>query len=209
MTLVAFICIAAQVGERRVDFENDEVGRLPRFFTPAVTNDRKEGKWLVEDVEGAPSGKHVLAQRDATDDADRFALCLYDSDKVVDIDVEVQLNLIDGKTDQAAGVAARCIDRNNYYVARADAKAGNVRLYAVVQGKPTQIGSQPVAADPKKWHKLRLVVSARHFQVYFNDVLLFEVDDDAHRDGGQVGVWTKADTVAQFDDLVIKPVEKK
>ena len=207
--LSCLLSLAAQLAERRVDFENDEVGALPRFFTPAVTNDRKEGKWVVEEAEGAPSGKRVLAQRDAADDAERFALCLYDSDKVIDVDLEVQLNLLDGKIDQAAGVVARCIDRNNYYVARADAKAGNVRLYSVVQGKPTQIGAQPVAVDAKKWHKLRLVVTGRHFAVHFNDVLAFEVDDDAHRDGGQVGVWTKADTVAQFDDLVIKPVVKE
>jgi hypothetical protein len=207
--LILLVLVAAAIPERRIDFENDEVGRLPRFFTPAVTNDRKEGKWAVEDVEGAPSGKRVLAQRDASDDPDRFALCVYDSDKVADVNVEVQLSLIDGKTDQAAGVVARYIDRNNYYLARADAKAGHVRLFAVVQGKPTQIGSQPVAADAKKWHKLRLVVSARHFQVYFNDVMLFEVDDDAHRDPGQVAVWTKADTVALFDDMVIKPIAKE
>jgi len=207
VALLALICLAAQVGERRVDFENDEAGRLPRFFTPAVTNDLKEGKWVVEEVEDPPSGKKVLAQRDAGDDPDRFALCVYDSDKIADIDVEVQLNLINGKMEQAAGVAARYIDRNNYYVARADAKAGNVRLFAVVQGKPTQIGSQPVAVDAKKWHKLRLVVSGRHFQVYFNDVMLFELDDDAHRDPGQVAFWTKADSVTLFDDLVIKPVQ--
>jgi hypothetical protein len=206
LMLSSLFSLAAQLSERRIDFENDEVGQLPRFFTPAVTNDLKEGKWVVEQAEAAPSGKAALAQRDATDDADRMALCLYDSDKIPDVDVEVQLNLIGGKTDQAAGVVARCIDRNNYYVARADAKGGDVRLYAVVQGKPTQIGAQPVAVDAKKWHKLRLVVSARHFQVYFNDVMLFELDDDAHRDGGQVGVWIKADTVALFDDLVIKPV---
>jgi hypothetical protein len=212
VTMLMLSCIfslAAQLAERRVDFENDEVGKLPRFFTTAVTNDLKEGKWVVEEVEGAPSGKRVLAQRDAADDADRMALCLYESDKIADVDVEVRLNLIDGKTDQSAGVVARCIDRNNYYVACADAQAGNVRLYTVVQGKPTQIGAQPVAVDAKKWHKLRLVVTGRHFQVYFNDVMLFELDDDAHRDPGQIGVWTKADTVALFDDLVIRPIAKE
>ena len=206
---IVLLLLAAPVSERRVAFENDEAGRLPRFFTPAVTNDLKEGTWVVEEVENAPSGKKVLAQRDASDDPDRFALCVYDSDKIADVDVEVQLSLIEGKNDQAAGVVARYIDRNNYYVARADAKAGNVRLFAVVQGKPTQIGSQPVAVDAKKWHKLRLVVSGRHFEVHFNDVMLFELDDDAHRDPGQVALWTKADSVTLFDDLVIKPVEEK
>ena len=211
IVLVSFclISLAAQIAEQRIDFENDEVGRLPRFFTPAVTNDLKEGKWVVEEAERAPSGKQVLAQRDAGDDADRFALCVYDSDKVANIDVEARLNLIAGKVDQSAGVVGRYIDRNNYYLARANALEDNVRLYAVVQGKPTQIGGQPVTVDPKKWHKLRLVVSGRHFQVYFNDVMLFEVDDDAHRDPGQVAVWTKADSVTLFDDFVIKPVQKK
>jgi hypothetical protein len=52
-------------------------------------------------------------------------------------------------------------------------------------------------------------VSGRHFQVYFNDVMLFELDDDAHRDPGQVALWTKADSVTLFDDVVIKPVAKE
>jgi hypothetical protein len=209
ISLVALICLAAQLVERRVDFENDEVGQPPRFFTPAVTGDEKEGKWVVEDAQGAPSGKKVLAQREANDAEHRYALCVYDSEKTADVDVEVRLNPIAGAVDQAGGVVVRYIDRNNYYVARANALEDNVRLYSVVQGKRTQIGGQPVTVDPNKWHKLRVVLSGRHFQVYFNDVKLFEADDDAHRDGGQVALWTKADSVTLFDDLVIKPVEKK
>ncbi len=209
LSLTAFACFAAQLAERRVDFENDEVGKLPRFFTPAVSNDLKEGKWAIEEVEGAPSGKKVLAQRDANDEEHRYALCVYDSEKISDVDVEVRFNPIAGEVDQTGGVVARYIDRNNYYVAAANALEDNVRFYSVVQGKRTQIGGQPVVVDPKKWHKLRLVVSGRHFQVYFNDVMLFEVDDDAHRDPGQVGLWTKADSVTLFDDLVINPVAEK
>ncbi len=200
---------AAQLADRRVDFENDEVGQAPKFFTPAVTGDFKEGKWVVEEAEGAPSGKKVLAQRDTNDAEDRYALCVYDSQKTADADIEVRLKPIAGEVAQAGGVVARYIDRNNYYLARASALEDNVRLYAVVQGKRTQIGSQPVIVDPAKWHKLRLVASGRHFQVYFNDVMLFEADDDAHRDGGQVGLWTKADSVTLFDDFVIKPVAAK
>ena len=46
-------------------------------------------------------------------------------------------------------------------------------------------------------------------EVSTNDVLMFEVDDDAHRDRGQAGLWTKADSVMLFDDLVIKPSAKR
>jgi hypothetical protein len=211
-TVIALVCLmllAAQVRERRVDFENEEIGAAPRFFTPAVTGDAKEGKWLVEETDGAPSGRRVLAQRDPNDEEHRYALCVYDSDKVADIDVEVQLKALAGKVDQAGGVVVRYQDRNNYYVARANALEDNVRFYVVIQGKRTQLAGQPVAVAPNKWHKLRLTVSGRHFQVYFNDVLLFEADDDAIRDPGNVGVWTKADSVTQFDDLVIKPANKK
>jgi hypothetical protein len=207
-SLMSLAAAAAQLVERRIDFEEDEVGKPPRFFTTAVTGDFKEGKWVVEEAEGAPSGSKVLAQRDANDAEHRYALCVYDADKAADVDVEVRFKAIAGEVDQAGGVVARYIDRNNYYVARANALEDNVRLYAVVQGKRTQFAGQQVVVDPNKWHKLRLVVSGRHFQVYFNDVMLFEADDDAHRDPGQVGLWTKADSITLFDDLVIKPVAK-
>ena len=200
---------AAQIAEQRIDFESDEAGQAPRYFTSAVTGDFKEGKWIVEDAEGAPSGKKVLAQRDATDAGERFALCLYDSEKSADADVEVRLKSVGGTVALTGGVVARCIDRNNYYLARADVLANNVRLYAVVQGQLTQLAAQPVGIEAKQWHKLRLVVSGRHLQIYFNDVMVAEADDDALRDPGQVGVWTQADSVTLFDDLIIKPVAKK
>jgi hypothetical protein len=209
LMLSSLISLAAQLAERRVDFESDEVGRLPKFFTSAVTGDAKEGSWAIEETDGAPSGRKVLAQRDPNDAEDRYALCVYDVQKVADVDVEVQLKPIAGKVDQSGGVVVRYIDRNNYYVARANALEGNVRLYAVVQGKRTQIAGQPVPVDANKWHKLRLVVQGRDFQVYFNDVMMFETPDDAHRDPGQVALWTKSDSVTQFDDLVIRQVTAK
>ncbi|MGB7158645.1 MAG: hypothetical protein WBD40_11300 [Tepidisphaeraceae bacterium] len=204
IVLSLFGLLAAQLAERRVNFEADETGQPPKFFTPAVTGNEKEGTWVVEEVKDAPSGSKVLAQRDAKGAADRFALCLYDSVKVADIDLEVQLKPIAGESARAGGLAARCIDRNNYYVVRADALEGNVRLYCVVQGRRTLLVGQPARVDANRWHKLRFVVSGRHFQVYFNDIMLIETDDDTFRDPGNFGLWTEADSVTQFDDFVIK-----
>jgi hypothetical protein len=213
MLLVLACCaltsLAAQLAERRIDFENEEVGQPPRFFTTAVTGDFKEGKWIVEEAEGAPSGKKVLAQRDANDEEHRYALCIVDGERTVDVDAEVQFNTVAGEVDRAGGVVVRYIDRNNYYLARANALEDNVRFYSVVQGKRTQIAGQPVVVEPGKWHKLRLVADGRQFQVHFNDVLLFQTPDDAHRDAGHVGLWTKADSITLFDDLVIRPIEKQ
>jgi hypothetical protein len=203
------LCFGAALQERRVDFETDETGKSPKFFITAVNGDYPAGKWVVEEAGDAPSGRKVLAQRDAAPAEDRFALCLYQTDKVADADVEVQLKCIAGEEDRCGGVVVRCLDRNNYYVARASASEDNVHLYSVVQGKRTRIAAQPVIVDKNKWHKLRVVARGRHFQVFFNDVMLFEADDDAFRDPGNVGIWTKADAITLFDDLVIKPVAEQ
>ncbi|HEV2293754.1 MAG TPA: family 16 glycoside hydrolase [Tepidisphaeraceae bacterium] len=204
----ALLSLAAQLAERRIDFENHEIGEPPRFMTSAVTGDFKEGKWIVEPSEGAPSGENVLAQRDADDTEHRYALCTVDGERTADIDAEVQFKAIAGEVDQAGGIVVRYIDRNDYYLARANALEDNVRLYSVVQGKRTQLAGQGVTVAPNEWHKLRLVIQGRQLQVYFNDVMLFEAADDAHRDPGQVGLWTKADSITLFDDLVIKAVQQ-
>jgi len=39
--------------------------------------------------------------------------------------------------------------------------------------------------------------------VHFNGTKLYEVEDATFKQAGKVGVWTKADSVTQFDDLTI------
>ena len=47
-------------------------------------------------------------------------------------------------------------------------------------------------------------MKGKHFQVFFDDKLRFEADDDTFKDAGKVGLWTKADSVTYFDDLKIE-----
>jgi hypothetical protein len=44
----------------------------------------------------------------------------------------VRFKIVDGVYEQMAGVVFRFQDTNNFYVARANAKDGNVRFYKVV-----------------------------------------------------------------------------
>jgi hypothetical protein len=41
------------------------------------------------------------------------------------------------------------------------------------------------------------------FTVHFNGVRLYDVEDTTFEQPGKVGVWTKADSVTQFDDLTV------
>src|SRR5437762_10621145 len=40
-----------------------------------------------------------------------------------------------------------------------------------------------------------------HFTVTFDGKKAIEWDDDTFKDAGKIGVWTKADSVAEFDDF--------
>ena len=54
-----------------------------------------------------------------------------------------------------------------------------------------------------QWSTLRIVATGPLFEVWFNGAKLYEVEDTTFATAGRVGLWTKADSVTQFDDLTI------
>jgi hypothetical protein len=48
-----------------------------------------------------------------------------------------------------------------------------------------------------------VVAAGPRFEVFFNGSKLYEVEDATFTQPGKVGLWTKADSVTQFDDLTI------
>ena len=116
-----------------------------------------------------------------------------------------------GQVDQAGGLVWRYQNQDNYYLVRANALEGNVVLYKVENGKRTDL---PLRAEgrtygkkgdvpARQWSTLRVVATGSVFEVYFNGAALYEVDDSTFREPGKVGLWTKADSVTQFDDLTV------
>ena len=65
--LVAFVAAAAFAQEKQMttfNFDSDTAGEPPKGFDFALTGKGKPGKWVVQAVGDAPSGKNVLAQTD-------------------------------------------------------------------------------------------------------------------------------------------------
>jgi hypothetical protein len=113
--------------------------------------------------------------------------------------------------DQAAGLVWRFQNEDNYYIVRANALENNVVLYKVEKGTRTDL---PVKGEGRtygkkaqvpsgQWSTLRVVAAGPRFDVYLNGTKLYEVEDSTFSQAGKVGVWTKADSVTQFDDLTI------
>jgi hypothetical protein len=52
-----------------------------------------------------------------------------------------------------------------------------------------------------QWHTLRVEFAGPRFRVVFDGKPLFDAEDSTFTEAGQVGVWTKADSVTLFDDF--------
>jgi hypothetical protein len=201
------VCAAAQgaaAGRKAWGFDGDKAGVPPAGFDAGRTGSGPAGRWVVETVAGAPSGGHVLAQADADDTDDRFPVATAAGVSLKDVDLSVKCRMVSGKVDRACGLVWRYKDADNYYVTRANALEDNVRLYYVKDGKRKQIASWSGKVTAGTWHAYRVVARDRHVQVWWDGRMVIETDDGTFTAPGTVGVWTKADSVTQFDDLAVE-----
>jgi len=175
----------------RFDFEQQ---RLEGWHSVA-------GQWLVEEMPGAPSGQRVLVQR-AMENA--FNVLVAPSASYTDVDVSVQFKPMAGREDASGGIVFRFAE-GHYYVVRANAMENNFRLYAYERGRHQLATARVQPPALEQWHSLRVVAAGEHIQASLNGVLLLEHRDSRYR-AGQVGLWTKADSITAFDDLVIRGV---
>ena len=120
---------------------------------------------------------------------------------VTDGYVEVKFKSISGREDQAGGVMWRWKDRDNYYVARANALENNVSLYYTTDGQRNTIKYVDAPVAKAAWHVLRVEFAGTTIKVYLNGKLYINVSDKRIAGAGAVGVWTKADSVTAFDDF--------
>jgi hypothetical protein len=179
-----------------VDFISDHIGNAPAGWTATQTGSGR-AIWTVEKDDSAPSKSNVLKQSGVA----TYPICLKNDTSVKDGSVEVKFKPISGKEDQAGGVIWRAKDSNNYYVARANALENNVTIYHTINGRRTEKKRTNMKVAAGQWHTLRVDFQGRHFAVILDGTKALEWDDDTFKDAGKIGVWTKADSVTEFDDF--------
>jgi hypothetical protein len=206
--------IAAEPGDaapasssRTWDFESDQVDAPPAGFSLAQTDGGRPGHWVVRVEPGVPQGSHVLAQVDEDRTDGRFPLAVAETEPLGDVRVTVRCRMIEGRVDRACGLLFRYRDQDNYYVVRANALEDNVRVYTVRDGRRRQIASWDGAVSPDAWHELGASIRGERIEVTWDGTRIIEQTDTTFPDAGRVGVWTKADSVTEFDDLTVAPLE--
>ena len=156
------------------------------------------GQWAVEDLPGAPNGRTVLVQRATRNDFNVIVA----PEVFADVDVSVNFEPLSGREDASGGIVFR-FDQGRYYVVRANALENNFRLYSYDRGR-RQLASASVKAPALgRWHTLRLIALADRMQAWLDGVRYLE-HRDAHFTSGQVGLWTKADSVTAFQWLSVR-----
>ena len=200
--------VVVQGATRKVDFSDSAVGQPPKGFEFGHTAKAgAPGKWIVQ----SEGDNKYLAQVDPDNTRSRFPVAVMSDVTAADVDVSVRFKPVSGRVDQAAGLVWRFQNEDNYYIVRANALENNVVLYKVEKGKRTDL---PVKGEGRtygkkaqvpsgQWSTLRVVAAGPRFEVYFNGSKLYEVEDGTFSQAGKVGVWTKADSVTQFDDLTV------
>jgi hypothetical protein len=146
----------------------------------------------------------VLAETSGDRTSDRFPLTILKGFEAKDVEVKVRFKPISGKVDQAAGLMVRVRDEDNYYIARANALEDNVRLYKVVDGKRRQFAGVDIEVPKDQWQELGLRVEGDRLMVSLDGKELFSATDRTFAEAGRVGLWTKADSLTHFDDLVVR-----
>ncbi len=185
-------------------FDADKTNAPPAGFSFGLTGGGKEGHWEVIAAPVAPSGPNVLAQLDADPTDSRFPVAVVDASSFKDVKLAVSCKPISGRVDQGCGLVWRYRDANNYYLTRANALEDNVRLYCVKAGRRNQLASWSGKVASSVWHRLRVHARGDQVEVYFDEKKVIDAKDSTFGDAGKVGVWTKADSVIQFDELEAK-----
>ncbi len=187
-----------------LNFEESAEGSLPKDWVAAV------GKWAIVTEEN-----NKVLKQSAANSGSTFNICVNDKLVYQDLQLQVKLKAASGKEDQGGGLVWRYIDKNNYYIVRSNPLEKNVVLYKVENGKRKDLPlvgkgrtyGMDAPMETAKWHTLKVIIQQNMFTVLFDGKELFKVKDDTFKEGGLIGVWTKADAQTYFDELTVHTIK--
>lgn len=187
-------------------FEGDRPGQPPAGFSFVRVGEGRPGNWAVRTVTEGAQSRAVLAQTDPEPDKKRLLLAVAEAPvPFADLTARVRCMMLAGVLDQTCGLVVRYQDEHNHYVARADARSGNVRLYRVKDGGRAQVAQWTGTVAPGVWHELRVDAIGDRFVVFFDGRPVIDAHDGALARPGRLGLWTKSDALTYFDELSVEP----
>ena len=79
----------------------------------------------------------------------------------------------------------------------------DVNFYHVVSGRRRQVTGWNGRVTGNAWHELGVDAAGDHFEVSWDGKKVVDAHDRTFTESGKVGLWTKADSITEFDDLTV------
>ncbi len=183
------------------NFDSYQNDTLPSELASMET-DPSPGSWMVKADDSGPSQPNVLAKFPGNNNSTYHIQVLPGSPIVTEAQVSVKFKIEPGQTE-AAGLILRFIDKTHYFVLMADAK--NNRLSLCKSGIEFVVCNYeaPAQISVGQWHTLKANISGQGIGGYLDDNALIKANNQYYQNG-EIGLWTKEDTKAYFDDVKLK-----
>lgn len=104
--------------------------------------------------------------------------------------------------DDAMGVMFGYQDNHNYYRFSMDQTRAYRRLVKFVNGMPSLLAEDSVAPAQNRWYAVQVNFAGGVIEVWLDGQMLFRVSDTSHL-SGKVALYSWAQAIARFDDVVI------
>ena len=153
-------------------------------------------------------GTHAwLRQTDDDPTGIRFPMAWVTALRAPDVSATVRIRLVGGRQDRAGGLVVRGENAHTYLVARLNAVEGDLRIFRVAGGLRRTLPGARARVDGlgDGWHVLEVVARGPEIRARLDGGEAV-VGYDTYVRGGRVGVWTKSDSVTDFEGLEATPL---
>src|SRR3954449_8293600 len=208
-----------------VNLSKERVGREPSRFVPVVGNwtivkDDKGQNVLQVDgrqwIKGQPSAGLAAKARtiygakheEFIDSVKAYAYFPYavanDVNDFRDGEISIRFLLLAGRLDQCAGILFNLKPNGDYLTVRFNGKEDNLVLWTFKSGKRSFVkkGVEDMPLKMREWHSMKIAVHGTKLEGWLNGKRLLEYTLP-EAVSGKVGVWSKTDSVAYFDEFTV------
>jgi hypothetical protein len=207
-------------------FANETAGREPKNFLPMV------GSWVVTKEggknvlfidgrvwkRGQPAGgladkaREIYGARNEEFIESIKAFAYYPIavakgiDNFQNGDISVRFQMVGGSLDRCAGILFNVQPNGDYLTVRYNGTEDNVVLWTFNNGVRRMVKRAPetMALELGTWHTLRIAVHGTQLKAFLDDKQYLDYTLAAAV-SGKVGVWSKTDSMVEFDDFTVTP----
>jgi hypothetical protein len=183
------------------DFDSYQNGTIPQGFS-VMSTDQKPS-WIIKSESSALSKPNVLEKIRINDTEDYHLQLIPDSPTTDTANVTMNFKIVSGENAKSAGMILRFIDQKHYFVLMADSINNRFSLCKQTPEYLICNYDKQITIAPGEWHTMKALISSQGIAGSIDDQLLIRSNDHNYVNG-EIGMWTKKDTGAYFDNFKIE-----